>query len=617
MRFRVTHVHVPTEEEVPSGFWLWLIGHITRQKIVFLLVVLGTSIIYALRIIIPITIGGLIDIALIDYGDIFSKEEQAALLTLFILLLLTLFVGRAGISYLVSVANDYLAWRVDRDIREEFFQKIQSKPLRFHDETRTGELMALATQDTNQVNWMLSPGLSMVSGVFVTLIFVALSFPVVDIRLLIVSLAFLPFYLYGIFIYGRKLDPISRTFMRKWESIAVACQDAISGVRVVRAFCGEEIEKQKFMKVVRDFRDTWQIRQITQALYFPSLILYIAIGSSFLIGSLLIAQGDPYLTVGKLIAFNAMLITLVMPTMTISFAIGMVAGGIAAAKRIYTKEEKEVPEEQENQNQLPWPKNVEGRVEFKDVSFAYDRKTPPVLRKISFVVEAGQTCAIVGPTGSGKSTLTKLLLRLYPVSRGQIKIDSVDVKKYRLEDLRRNIGRIEQDIFLFSTSIYNNIAYGKPNATKKEIERVAELAQAKGFIEELSEGQDTIIGERGTTLSGGQKQRIAIARTFLTDPRILVLDDSTSAIDSETEEKIVTAIHGLLQGRTTFLITHRLNTIRAADKIIVLKRGRIAAMGKHDDLIHISEDYRRIFGKKMNLPPLQSPENFPESVITA
>jgi ATP-binding cassette subfamily B protein len=331
----------------------------------------------------------------------------------------------------------------------------------------------------------------------------------------------------------------------------------------------------------------------------------------------MIAFGDPFLTVGRLIAFNGVLMTLVFPTTTISFAIGMVAGGIAAARRIYTMEQREVAEEVGDTEYLPWPERIEGRVEFKDVSFAYDRKSSPVLRRISFIVEPGETCAIVGPTGSGKSTLTKLLLRLYPLTRGTIKIDGVDILEYRLEDLRRRIGLIEQDVFLFSTSIRNNIAFGKPSASMEEIVNMARMAQADEFIRELPEEYESVIGERGVTLSGGQKQRIAIARAFLTSPRILILDDSTSAIDSATEEKIVTAIHALLKNRTTFVITHRLSTIRSSDKVIVLKRGRIVAMGHHNDLIQVSEDYRRIFGKRMDLPPLQSPEGMAGAYVVS
>ncbi|MHA2370134.1 MAG: ABC transporter ATP-binding protein [Candidatus Hodarchaeales archaeon] len=231
----------------------------------------------------------------------------------------------------------------------------------------------------------------------------------------------------------------------------------------------------------------------------------------------------------------------------------------------------------------------------------------PVLQDLTFTVEPGQTVAIVGPTGCGKSTLTKLLLRLYDCSEGSITIDGVDICDFHLEELRQNIGRIEQDIYLFPRSIKENIAFGRPDASDLEIEQVAKLAQVDNFVNGFPDGYDTEIGERGTRLSGGQRQRIAIARAFLTNPKILILDDSTSAIDSETEARIVSAIEALLKGRTTIVITHRLHTIRNSDKVIVLKDGKIVAEGNHDELLLTSEDYRRVFGKHLELPPLQIP----------
>lgn len=247
---------------------------------------------------------------------------------------------------------------------------------------------------------------------------------------------------------------------------------------------------------------------------------------------------------------------------------------------------------------------ISGIIRFKDVSFKYPTSRKPVLDNINFAVAPGQTIAIVGPTGSGKSSLTNLLLRLYDY-KGEITIDGVDIKEYSLESLRKSFGRIEQDIYLFPRSIRENIIFGARNASDIDVKQAARLAQAHDFIMKLPKGYGTYVGEGGSQLSGGQRQRVALARTFLTNPSILIFDDSTSSVDSRTEEKIVKAINAVIQGRTTFVITHRLSTIRQADCVIVLKGGKIVAKGHHSKLILTSPDYRRIFGKNVELPPLE------------
>ena len=290
-------------------------------------------------------------------------------------------------------------------------------------------------------------------------------------------------------------------------------------------------------------------------------------------------------------------------TFDLPYGIVIYHGALAGARRIYSMENREQGEETRKRNtELSV---VQGQIVFDKVTFKYPTSRKPILKNISFTVTPGQTIAIVGPTGSGKSTLTQLLLRLYEYE-GTIKIDGKDIKDISLESLRKSIGRIEQDIYLFPRTIRENIALGLRNATQSDIENAAKLAQADDFIlNDLPKGYETNVGEGGSQLSGGQKQRIALARTFLTDPHILILDDSTSSVDSKTEEEIVKAINNVGQGRTMFIITHRLSTIRQADSIIVLKGARIVAKGHHTELIYTSPDYRRIFGKRVDLPPLR------------
>jgi ATP-binding cassette subfamily B protein len=294
---------------------------------------------------------------------------------------------------------------------------------------------------------------------------------------------------------------------------------------------------------------------------------------------------------GAVIAYFGLLQLLGFPTFTSTWAYSQISSGLSSARRILELINRET---HLDQNAAGLTQNMRGEVEFRNVTFAYPTGES-VVQDVSFKVKQGQTVAIVGQTGAGKTSLVKLINRTYDVTSGQVLVDGVDVREWNLASLRSQISIIEQDIFLFSRSLSDNIAFGKPNADKDEIISASKAAQADDFIHDFDQGYDTVVGERGVTLSGGQRQRIALARAFLTDPRILVLDDSTSAIDSATEDKIQRAISNAARGRTTFIITHRLSQIRWADLIIVFRKGRIAAIGTHDELMKTSEAYSRIF----------------------
>lgn len=589
-------------QNMKKSFSRWLLGHLTHNPLIIMGVIIGTAIGIFTRLLIPIVLGEAIDLAIIDKGDMFSADAQLSMLNDFILFLILLGISRFIIGILTTISNDWLAWRAQQRIREEFFDLVQNKPLKFHDSVRTGELMALATNDLGQVGGLISPGFSMMADVFISIILSAILILGVlnSPELLILSIPFLIAYLWAVFTFNRKMGPISATFMRKWSAIATAVQDNITGAEVVRAFAEESYERQKFMKYVLDFKRTWYRQQVLQARYFPTLVLFAAIGFSVSAGSYLVLIDK--LTIGGLIAFNGLLISLLVPTYVIGFAIRLFNGGLAGARRIHAMELRE--SEENGEGEVEFPSRVTGVIRFKNVSFRYPTSKKPVLDNINFAVAPGQTVAIVGPTGSGKSSLTNLLLRLHDYD-GEISINDVEIKDYPLKSLRKNIGRIEQDIYLFPRSIKENIVFGARDATQQDVERAARLAQAHDFIMKLPKGYDTYVGEGGSQLSGGQRQRVALARTFLTNPNILIFDDSTSSVDSKTEEKIVEAINAVIQGRTTFVITHRLSTIRRADCIIVLKGGKIVAKGHHSTLIITSPDYRRIFGKNVELPPLQ------------
>jgi ATP-binding cassette subfamily B protein len=427
-----------------------------------------------------------------------------------------------------------------------------------------------------------------------------------DIRLALGCIPFVFFYIYFILHYRKKIAPFASKRLRKHSNLAVVLQDSITGASVVRSFAAEDFERKKFKKAVDAFRDNSIGEYLVQAKYFPMLVLYITIGITVILGTVLVLQNS--LTIGELAASNLLLIALVDPTNLIWWATNDMMSGFAACSRLFTALSDEDNENLRNERQR-WPKEFKGKIEFRDVTFAYEngeKNRPLVLKNLNFTVEPNQKVALVGPTGCGKTTIAKLLLLLYEPQQGTILLDGKNIQDYPLEELRRKIGYIEQDVYLFSQTIHENIAFGNQTARSDEIINVAKFAQVDDFVQNLSDGYNTIVGERGTRLSGGEKQRVAIARAFLTNPAILILDDSVSAIDSETEEKIGKAMEKIMKNRTTLIITHRLHTIRTSDKILVLKHGSIVAEGNHSELFQSSEDYRRIFGKRIFITDIKT-----------
>ncbi len=373
--------------------------------------------------------------------------------------------------------------------------------------------------------------------------------------------------------------------------------ESLDGVEVVKSASQENAEVDKFVMNASRVRNAFVKQGDLEGRYVAMLLL----GSAFAFGlfhALLLFRAG-LLDIGAVVGYFGLLRLLEFPTFVSTFAYSQISLGISSARRILELINRET---NLDQNARGYAEAMKGEVEFRNMSFSYrpehvDGHNPSedVLQNISFKVKAGQTVAIVGQTGAGKTSLVKLLNRTYDATHGQVLVDGVDVRDWNLAALRSQISMIEQDIFLFSRSVSDNIAFGKPDATKEEIEMAAKSAQADDFIHSFEKGYETVVGERGVTLSGGQRQRIALGRAFLTDPHILILDDSTSAIDSATEDRIQRAISNAARGRTTFIITHRLSQIRWADLIIVLRKGKIAAIGSHDELMKTSEAYSRIF----------------------
>ena len=484
---------------------------------------------------------------------------------------------------------ELLAQFLERDIRDELYLSLLGKSMTFHNLQPVGDTMARATNDVREVNFMFNPGVNLVVGSFMFIVMPFFAAPQYHPSLLITPAIFTIFYFVALARYLKTLSPITDEVRATFGDMNTHLSESLDGVEVMKGAAQEGAEVDRFVSNARRVRDAFVRQGDLEGRYVAMLLLGTAYAGGLVHALLLFRAGT--IDLGAVIAYFGLLRLLEFPTFTSTWAYSQISSGMSSARRILELINSETHLDQNASGQTS---SMRGEAEFRDVSFAYPNGES-VVENISFKIKQGQTVAIVGQTGAGKTSLAKLINRTYDVTSGQVLIDGVDAREWNLAALRSQISIIEQDIFLFSRSLSNNIAFGKPDATKEEITAASVASQAHDFILEFDQQYDTVVGERGVTLSGGQRQRIALARAFLTDPRILVLDDSTSAIDSATEDKIQRAISNAARGRTTFIITHRLSQIRWADLIIVMRKGRIAAIGTHDDLMKTSEAYSRIF----------------------
>ncbi|MBN1218566.1 MAG: ABC transporter ATP-binding protein [Anaerolineae bacterium] len=489
-----------------------------------------------------------------------------------------------------NFAAEFLAQRIERDTRDELYVSLLGKSQTFHSRQRIGDIMARATNDVRSVNLMFSPGMSLITDSMIAAItpFVLIGF--IRLELLLAPGIFLILFAITLTDYNRRLKPVSIAMREQFGAMNAGLAESIAGIETVKGNVREQYEWHKFTQNARIFRNYFVRQGEIQALYWPMLMFSIAWAGGFLHALLLWRAGN--LTLGQVVTFMGLMGLFRFVTFISIFSFNLVQLGVAGAERILNllNAETELDENKEGVAKL-----IEGDVVFDHVSYSYNGT--PMLKNISFTARAGQTIAIVGQTGSGKSTLTRLINRIFDTDEGHVLVDGVDVRDWSMESLRSQISTIEQDVFLFSGTLADNIAFGCADATPEEIEEAARQAQAHDFITNFSENYHTEVGERGVTLSGGQRQRIAIARAFLTDPRILILDDSTSAIDSATEDQIQRAMRRISRQRTTFLITHRLSQIRWADHILVLRRGELVDQGTHEELLARSADYQKIFAR--------------------
>lgn len=531
----------------------------------------------------------------------FGLEAAPRTLLLIALGVIVVRLGQGLLGLARNVMAEFLAQRMERDARDELYVSLLGKSLTFHSRQRVGDLMARATNDVRQLNIMFSPGVNLLFESLMGLIVPIVAIGTLQVQLLLVPLVYVALFAVTLRRYTRELNPVSDALRQQFGDMNARLAETISGIEVVKANAQEIQEQYKFAATARQYRDFFVQRGEIQARYLPFLVYAFAYAGGILQALLLFRDGA--LTAGDVVAYIGLLGLLRFPTFLSIFTFTLVQMGLSSAARILDVLNAET-ELDENEAGVTQP--VRGEVVFENVSFGYDDK--PVLSNVSFHARPGETIAIVGQTGSGKTTLTRLIDRIYDVTGGRILVDGVDVRDWRLASLRSQISAIEQDIFLFSRSIAENISFGTgQEASVEEIEHCARQAQAHEFITGFPEGYASEVGERGVTLSGGQRQRIAIARAFLADPRILILDDSTSAIDSATEDEIQRAMRAVQRGRTTFIITHRLSQIRWADRILVLRRGELVDEGRHDELLARCEAYRRIFARyDVALPPLDS-----------
>lgn len=484
---------------------------------------------------------------------------------------------------------EFMAQRIERDVRDELYVSLLGKSMTFHNLQPVGDTMARATNDVREVNYMFSPGINLVVGSLVFLVMPLVFAPRYHWSLLLTPLLFAVAYFIVLRRYLRTLEPITDDVRESFGEMNTHLSEALDGIETMKGAAQENAEVGRFGKNAYRLRNATVRQGDVEARFVPLLLFFIALAVGITHAILLYRQG--LINTGDVVAYFGLMLMLEFPTWTSIWAYSLISSGLAGSRRILELMNRE---NNLDQNISGYSQAMRGEIEFRNMTFAYPTGEP-VLQNVSFTVKPGQTVAIVGQTGAGKTSLAKLVNRTYDTTGGQILVDGVDVRDWNLASLRSQISIIEQDVFLFSRSVAENVAFGKPNAKKEEIEAAAKSAQVDDFIHEFEKGYETVIGERGVTLSGGQRQRLAIARAFLTDPRILILDDSTSAIDSATEDRIQRAIATAASGRTTLIITHRLSQIRWADLIVVLRKGRIAAIGNHDELMKTSDAYARIF----------------------
>ncbi|SKA88089.1 ATP-binding cassette, subfamily B [Caloramator quimbayensis] len=508
------------------------------------------------------------------------------------ILLLILYILRMLFEYIVGYYGHVLGVRMEYDMRKEMFTHIQSLPISYFDNTKTGQIMSRIVNDLNEISELAHHG---PEDIFISTLMIVGSFFLllnINIKLTIIVFTIIPFMVYFTVVYNSKMRKNFRRIRESLADVNSRLEDSLSGIRVVKSFTNEEYEIDKFDENNNEFKclRTKSVKYIGILHGGINFFSNISTLLALIAGGYFVAKGE--ISVGDLVAYLIYIGQFLQPVKRIAQFVEQYQRGMAGFKRFYEiMNIKPDIFDKENAVEI---ENVSGKVEFKNVSFSYNDKTT-VLKNINLTVMEGECIAVVGPSGAGKTTLCSLIPRFYDVDSGNIYVDGIDIKDIRIKSLRQNIGVVQQDVFLFAGTIRDNILYGRLDATEEEVIRAAKAANAHEFIMELEDGYDTYIGERGVKLSGGQKQRISIARMFLKNPPILILDEATSSLDNQSELIIQKSIEELSKGRTTFIIAHRLATIKNAKRIIVLTENGIEEEGTHRELMNKKGIYYELY----------------------
>lgn len=506
-------------------------------------------------------------------------------------------VARGLFTFAQTFLAQTLSQNIAFELRNDLFSKIQRLSFSYHDRNRTGQLMIRATDDVERLRLFLGQGLLMAVQAVILLVGTMVILLATNFQLTLVVLPILPLSMIIFAVFGSRIQPLFGEVQRRLSRVNDILQENLAGLKVVKAFAREPAEKERFSDSIDHLLDQRVKVARTFTFLFPLFFLIANLGQAAILyfGGRQIIDGT--LTIGEWQKFSLYLIYIFLPMGQLGFIISLMAQASASAERIFEiLDAKNDVENKPDAVELPV---VEGRVEFQDVTFRYFSSGEAVLKRINFTAESGQTIALLGSTGSGKTTIINLIPRFYDVSEGQVLIDGYDVRDVTIESLRGQIGIVLQETTLFSGTIRENIAFGRPDATEDEIVAAAKAAAAHDFIISFPDGYDTLVGERGSTLSGGQKQRVAIARALLLDPHILILDDSTSSVDLNTEYEIQKALDRLMKGRTSFVIAQRISTVLNADEILVLDKGEIVARGVHEELMEYSPIYADIYHSQL------------------